>query len=366
MASSNKKLILVIGATGAQGLAVIDALLAPTEDGAPSPYAVRALTRNDKGERAQSLAAKGVELFQGSFEDLEAVKKALQGTYGAWVNTDGFTVGEKAEIYLGMRIFEIAKQLGTVRHYVWSNLDYSTKKGNYNTDYRVEHYDGKGRVADWMKAQPSDISDTGMTWSVVTSGPYMEMLDFGMFGPIGLRQDGTVVFATPVGDGHVPMVALKDLGWWARYTFDHRADSSMKDYEIASDRVGWEYLRGTYEKVTGRKATVVYQEVDEWMNNFIGDIDTPVANGLRGGDHTGLTTWRQNFSGFWRQWRDDVIQRDYDWLHSVHPGTRSLEKWMRETGYTGRRRDDVLKNSQDGSLTIMLSEQAKQLSQSSS
>ena len=64
--TSQKKLILVIGATGAQGLAVIDALLEPSEDGTPSPYAIRALTRDTKSRRAQELAAKGVELFEGS------------------------------------------------------------------------------------------------------------------------------------------------------------------------------------------------------------------------------------------------------------------------------------------------------------
>lgn len=53
--------------------------------------------------------------------------EALKGVYGAWVNTDGFTVGEAKELQAGMRIFELAKQLGTVRHYVWSNLDYSLK-----------------------------------------------------------------------------------------------------------------------------------------------------------------------------------------------------------------------------------------------
>ena len=51
----------------------------------------------------------------------------MQGVYGAWVNTDGFTVGEAKEVWAGMRIFEIALQAGTVRHYVWSSLDYSLK-----------------------------------------------------------------------------------------------------------------------------------------------------------------------------------------------------------------------------------------------
>ncbi len=63
---TNKKLILVIGATGAQGIAVIDKLLEPAADGAPSPYAVRALTRDPSSRRAKELAGKGVELVKGT------------------------------------------------------------------------------------------------------------------------------------------------------------------------------------------------------------------------------------------------------------------------------------------------------------
>ena len=62
---SPKKLILVIGATGAQGLAVIDGLLSPRSDGLASPYCVRALTRDPHSRRAQQLTAKGVHCVQG-------------------------------------------------------------------------------------------------------------------------------------------------------------------------------------------------------------------------------------------------------------------------------------------------------------
>ncbi len=60
-------------------------------------------------------------------DDFSAVAAALEGTYGVWVNTDGFTLGEQKEIFVGMRIFEIAKQTSSLRHYVWSNLDYISK-----------------------------------------------------------------------------------------------------------------------------------------------------------------------------------------------------------------------------------------------
>jgi nucleoside-diphosphate-sugar epimerase len=138
------KLILVIGGTGAQGLAVVDALLKPQADGSPSPYSVRVFTRNPTHRRALELKEKGCELFQGSpsslllpyfphqnpsgsIGDLDSVYRALQGVYGAYVNTDGFTVGEKEETFIGLRIFELAKQTGTIKHYVWSSLDYMHK-----------------------------------------------------------------------------------------------------------------------------------------------------------------------------------------------------------------------------------------------
>jgi NmrA-like family protein len=66
-------------------------------------------------------------LFIGNTSDLASVAAALDGAYGAWVNIDGFTVGEQREIYAGMRIFELAKQTKSLRHYVWSSLDYNLK-----------------------------------------------------------------------------------------------------------------------------------------------------------------------------------------------------------------------------------------------
>ena len=51
----------------------------------------------------------------------------MRDVYGAWVNTDGFTIGEVKETFVGFRLFELAKQSGSVKHYVWSNLDYGSK-----------------------------------------------------------------------------------------------------------------------------------------------------------------------------------------------------------------------------------------------
>jgi hypothetical protein len=59
-------------------------------------------------------------------KDLPSIHSALEGVYGTFVNTDGFTIGEKEELFAGFRIYELAKERG-VKHYVWSSLDYMSK-----------------------------------------------------------------------------------------------------------------------------------------------------------------------------------------------------------------------------------------------
>lgn len=62
-----------------------------------------------------------------------------------FINIDGFNTGEKAEIYWGIRLYELARAAG-IKFYVWGNLDYTLRKGNYDPKFRCGHYDGKGRV----------------------------------------------------------------------------------------------------------------------------------------------------------------------------------------------------------------------------
>ena len=179
-----------------------------------------------------------------------------------------------------------------------------------------------------------------------------------MFGPLNRRADGTYVFATPIGNGHVPLIALTDVGFFARYSFDHRAEVSGQELLVASEIVGWDYLVETFQRVTGQKAVVLHQTFDEWFANF-NNTDRPIANEREQGD--GSTTWRQNFTGWWRMWRDDLLPRDMEWVRSVHPNAMTLERWMREKKYTGKLRLDLLKNTEDAKTVTLNRERVAQL-----
>jgi hypothetical protein len=58
---------------------------------------------------------------------LASVAAALEGCYGAWINTDTYTVGQEKEIWAGIKIYETARRTNAARHLIWSNLDYGTK-----------------------------------------------------------------------------------------------------------------------------------------------------------------------------------------------------------------------------------------------
>lgn len=101
--SPQDMIILVTGATGKQGSAVITSLLRSSL----SPT-LHALTRSPTSAASLALASKGVVLIQGSFEDRSSLLAALRGVDAAFlVQADGLK-----EVEQGLRFVEVAKELG--------------------------------------------------------------------------------------------------------------------------------------------------------------------------------------------------------------------------------------------------------------
>src|SRR5215471_945839 len=160
--------IFVIGGTGAQGMPIIRALVADKK------YSVRFLTRDPASRRAKELLTlDNVSVLEGSFADEAILREGFRGCDGAFVNIDGFNTGEKTETYWAIRSYEIALEEG-IKFFVYGNLDYALKKSGYDSTFRTGHYDGKGRMAEWILSQNQSNGDR-MGAAIFTSGPYIEM-----------------------------------------------------------------------------------------------------------------------------------------------------------------------------------------------
>ena len=171
MSSHTTSKIFVIGGTGAQGIPITRALVADKK------YSVRVLSRNPASRRATELLALGnVSILEGTFADEGILREGFRGCDGAFINIDGFNTGEKSEMYWAIRSYEIAIEEG-IKFFVYGNLDYGLKKSGYDSRFRTGHYDGKGRVGEWILLQ-NQVNRDRMGAAVFTTGPYIEMVDF--------------------------------------------------------------------------------------------------------------------------------------------------------------------------------------------
>lgn len=352
--SSPKKTILAIGGTGAQGVPVVKGILNPslslyqftypllalTED---SKYDVRVLSRTATSTTALELASlPGVTIMEGDAYDEATLRRAFTGADYAWVNINGFAIGEKNEIYWGIRMFEIARSCN-VSHFQWASLPYVSKLGGFDPRYRTGHMDGKGKVAEFISAQ----STSPMAWSILTSCMYMETLT-ELLAPNPSPEDPNVmVFAAPLGNGQPPLIHLADLGRYARWMFDNKERSNGMNLMISTEKVGWEYLARTFTEVTGKRA--VYRDIslDQLFESGVFPFpDGKVGHSVGHEDPT-LQTYRQNFSGFWNAWKADLVKADYALLDEILPTrVKTVGEWMKLTGYTGEK-SSVLKDYRD-------------------
>ncbi|NLS20698.1 NmrA/HSCARG family protein [Rhizobium sp. P40RR-XXII] len=321
--SSDIKRIFVIGATGAQGMSVVRGLVA---DGR---YKVFALTRDEASERAQQLQALGnVTLLEGSFADEALLRAAFRTCDGAFVNIDGFNTGEKTETFLAMRTYEIAVEEG-IKYFVYGNLDYVLKKSGYDSRFRTGHYDGKGRVAEWILSQNRFNADK-MGAAIFTTGPYMEMA-FSTFTPMTPRiEDGVVTWRVPLGQGAVVHVSLEDCAYYVRWLFDNPQRSVGMDLEVAIEHVRYDELAAAFERVTGHPARYIDTDIDQYFSGPLKNAaDRPAGYSADPADRSTMS-FRQNFTGFWNMWKHDVVTRDYQLLDEIHPNRlKSAEEWLK-------------------------------------
>jgi uncharacterized protein YbjT (DUF2867 family) len=138
-----RRVVSVIGGTGAQGGGVVNALLAQGE------FSVRVASRNPSSDAARALAARGVEVVKGDLLDPGSLGAVFEGAHGAFVVTNFWDpdVGAR-ETEVGTAAVKAARAAG-VEHLVWSTLpDCEKISGGSN---HVEHFTAKARVDDAVR-----------------------------------------------------------------------------------------------------------------------------------------------------------------------------------------------------------------------
>jgi uncharacterized protein YbjT (DUF2867 family) len=227
-----RKAIAVVGATGAQGGGLVRAILAD----ASGEFTARALTRDINSAKAKDLAKLGAEVVSVNVDDVDSLRRAFQGAYGAFCVTffwDHFS--PEKELAEARAMAQAAKDAG-VKHVVWSTLE-DTRKWVPLTDarmptlqgnYKVPHFDAKGEAN-------AIFTELGVPTTCLNTSFYWDnLIHFGMGPKKG--PDGKLAFVLPMGDKKLPGIAAEDIGRCAYGVFK-RPDLIGKTVGIAGEHL---------------------------------------------------------------------------------------------------------------------------------
>ena len=182
---TQKLAVVVTGATGKQGGAVVKNLL-------QRGHEVRAVTRNTDSAKARELANAGVTLLRASLEDSAALTKALEGATSLFAMTTPFEGGTQAETRQGISAADTAKAAGV--HLVFTSVASADRQTG------VPHFDSKYEFEE-------HIAKIGVRATVLAPVYFMENLYFGK------EQLAQGIYATPLPPTRqLAQVAVADIG----------------------------------------------------------------------------------------------------------------------------------------------------------
>ena len=139
-----KKIVTVLGSTGAQGGGVVRTLLDQQD------WQVRAVARNSRSQAALRLAELGCEIAEADLNAPATLLEALEGSYGLFAVTNFWDRATRmGEFEQGRNLVHAAKEAG-IQHFIWSTLpDYHALSGG---KFTVPHFTSKARVDTEVKA----------------------------------------------------------------------------------------------------------------------------------------------------------------------------------------------------------------------
>ncbi|MCG8671770.1 MAG: NmrA/HSCARG family protein [Pseudomonadales bacterium] len=286
------KTILVTGATGAQGGALVPRLI-------DKGFAVRALTRNPDKQAGLALKHLGAEVVAGDLDDESSLEKACEGVYGVFSVQNFWEkgVGHDREVEQGCKLARAAKQ-ANVQHFVQTsvaNCDDAKGVLHFESKYKIERYIDSLELPRTFLREVFFLEN--FTQPVMTSGNKKSMDPYWVLPSIVGLLDKDIPFH---------MVSVEDIAWFAADIFSHPEEYLGKDFDVASDVLTASEMKAIFRKVTGRRLLPVSSMLTRLFLRFVNP------------ESFRQFRWNNN-----RGWKFDIAP-----LKARNPNLISLEKFL--------------------------------------
>ncbi|KAH6671696.1 putative NmrA-like family domain-containing protein 1 [Halenospora varia] len=290
---SNRK-ILVTGATGKQGGAVIDALRAQNAN-----FQILALTRNASSSRAQALARESnVTVVEGDVTKPVPIFEAHKPIYGVFsVTTLDKKHSEESQAY-GL-IDESIKN--GVEHFVFTSVDRGGPGVSEKNPTIIPHFLAKHNIEVYMKEQLV-AKNSNMQWTILRPVGFMDNLTNDFMGK------GFTSMWAGVGSKPLQLISCHDIGVFAAKAFLNPATYNGRAISLAGDELNIEQARETFKDVVGSNLPETF--------GFVGSA-------IKWSSH--------ELSTMFNWFKSDGYGADIPALKKEEPKLQTLGMWLKES-----------------------------------
>lgn len=225
------KSILVIGATGKQGNAVVNTLL---EDG----WQVRAFTRNKNNEKLLALNHKHLTIFEGDLSNQADLTEAMKGQYGVYSVQPIIPNDTQEELRQGQMIIETAEREG-VDYVVYSTA------GGVNRDRTGPHFEALAKIE-------HTLMDSSLNYTIIKPSFFMD--NFLRITTVEADRIYIPKFIAP--EVKFAMISSVDIARIAANIFKDTQRYNHQAIEIASDRLTLNEVVDIFSETTLKKTEI--------------------------------------------------------------------------------------------------------------
>jgi len=305
---ADKRIIAVVGATGAQGNGLVKAILNDPN----RQFAVRAITRNTNSDKTKELAKLGAEVVAANVDDPESLKNAFRDAYGAYCVTFFWEHYSPEKEMAHARGMAEAAKANNLKHVIWSTLEDTRKwvplsdnrMPTIHDKYKVPHFDGKGEANQFF-------SSAGVPVTFLLTSFYWENFIFFGMGP-KKDQSGKLAITLPMRDKKLTSMAAEDIGKCAYGIFKRGSEFIGKTVGIAGEHLTGAQMASSMSRALGTE--ISYNAVEpEVYRGF----------GFPGADDLG------NMFQFYCDFEHVCCgARDLDFSRSLNPTLQSFDTWL--------------------------------------
>jgi uncharacterized protein YbjT (DUF2867 family) len=305
---TGNRILAVVGATGAQGSGLCEAILGDPEGG----FACRAITRNPHSDAAKALAARGAEVARADLDDEASLIEAFGGAHGVFGVTNFVeTASVEREQRQAVNIAKAANASGAA-HVIWSTLDDTTqwlplsdpRMPTLEGKYKCPHSDSKGQI-------DHVFTDLGLPVTFLLTCFYWDNFYLHGWGP-KQTGDGRYALTLPIGKAKMPGIAAEDIGKCAYGIFSNGADFIGRRVGIAGEHLSGAEMAGKFSAALGVSCTFDPMSAAEYRNL-----------GFPGADDLG--NMFQIFDEFEPQYR---ASRSVDAARALAPSLMDFDQWL--------------------------------------